>query len=151
MVLVFSTPANKSPHIKREVERAVHLGKPIVPFRIDKAEPSGALEYHLATVHWLDALNPPIERDLATLFKAVTALMEVDQPSHSSPPFSGVADQRRFSDVRARTSFSLGRLAGRGLVVALLAIVFAGKTVLAATAILWTIASTAGLRREFDT
>jgi hypothetical protein len=62
MVLVFSQNANTSTQIKREVERAIHHGKTIVPLRIEEILPTGTLEYSLSTTHWLDAFSPPLER-----------------------------------------------------------------------------------------
>ena len=50
MVLVFSAHANESPHIRREVERAVSKGKFIVPFRIENVLPSRAMEYCLRRI-----------------------------------------------------------------------------------------------------
>ena len=44
MVLVFSDAANASRHIPRELERAIDLEIPIVPFRIQNIEPRGSLE-----------------------------------------------------------------------------------------------------------
>lgn len=49
MVLIFSQNANVSPQIKREVERAVNKGLPIIPVRIEDAVPSKALEYFIST------------------------------------------------------------------------------------------------------
>lgn len=49
MVLIFSQHANVSPQIKREVERAVNKGLPIIPVRIEDAVPSKALEYFIST------------------------------------------------------------------------------------------------------
>jgi AAA-like domain/TIR domain len=71
LILVFSTHANESEHVPREVERAVHLGIPIVPFRIEKVEPSSSLEHFISYVHWLDASNPPQKDDLERLAEAV--------------------------------------------------------------------------------
>src|SRR5262245_10875317 len=45
MVLVFSSSANTSPQIKREVERSVSKGIPIIPFRIEDVPLSKSLEY----------------------------------------------------------------------------------------------------------
>ena len=75
MVLVFSSRANLSPHIAREVERAVGYGIPIVPFRIEDVLPEGSLEYNLATVHWLDALPPPADRHIHRLADTVVGLL----------------------------------------------------------------------------
>src|SRR4029077_17963401 len=52
LVLVFSPRANESEHVSREVERAVHLGIPIVSFRIEQVDPSSSLEYFISCVHW---------------------------------------------------------------------------------------------------
>ena len=67
MVLVFSSNANESPQIRREVERAVNKGVIIVPLRIEDVLPTRSLEYFIGAVHWLDALTPPIEHHVKTL------------------------------------------------------------------------------------
>src|SRR5271167_4273292 len=61
MLLVFSEHANASPQVRKEVERAVHRGMPIIPLRIEDVLPSGSMEYFLSTPHWLDAMTPPLE------------------------------------------------------------------------------------------
>jgi len=87
MVLIFSSSANTSRQIKREVERAVHKGKVIIPFRIEDVEPSGALEYFISTPHWLDALTPPMEKHISRLAGTIRSLLNgfedvsVDQES----------------------------------------------------------------------
>jgi hypothetical protein len=58
MILVFSSNANESNQIKREVERAVSKGLPIIPLRIENVAPVRSLEYFIGPVHWLDALTP---------------------------------------------------------------------------------------------
>src|SRR5579864_5694532 len=60
MVLIFSSHANDSPHVRREVERAVSKGKILLPFRIENVVPSRALEFCLGNTHWLDASTPPL-------------------------------------------------------------------------------------------
>lgn len=59
MVLVFSASSNSSPQVRREVERAVHKGLRILPFRIEDVMPSSSLEYFLSSQHWLDGILPP--------------------------------------------------------------------------------------------
>jgi hypothetical protein len=75
MVLVFSARSNHSPHVRREVERAVSRGIPILPFRIEDVSPSPSLEYFIATAHWLDALTPPLEKHLEHLAGTVKLLL----------------------------------------------------------------------------
>ena len=91
MVLVFSSSANASPQIRREVERAVNKGLPIIPFRIEDVFPSRSLEYFLSSPHWLDALTPPVEahiRKLADSIKTLLARLDGDatQAAPPSPP-----------------------------------------------------------------
>ncbi|MCY1079101.1 tetratricopeptide repeat protein [Archangium lansingense] len=75
LVLVFSASANRSQQIKREVERAVHRGIPVIPFRIEDVVPSKALEYFISTPHWMDAMTPPLERHLEHLAHSVRLLL----------------------------------------------------------------------------
>lgn len=76
MLLVFSSKANASQQIKREVERAVNRGIPLIPVRLDDAAPSKSLEYFISTPHWLDALTPPLESHLQRVAQAVKALLQ---------------------------------------------------------------------------
>jgi hypothetical protein len=61
MILVFSASSNESSQVRREVERAVHKGLCILPFRIENVPPSKSLEYFLSAQHWMDAFPPPRE------------------------------------------------------------------------------------------
>ena len=94
MLLVFSRHANQSPQVNREVERAVHSGKTLLPLRIEDVLPEAALEYFLGTPHWLDAITKPFEAHLEKLADACTSLLAVtgrspqdaDQGSAASDP-----------------------------------------------------------------
>ncbi len=74
-VVVFSAGANSSPHVRREVERAVSLDRAIVPFRVEDVPPTGAMEYCLGGTHWLDALTRPIEPHVATLVSTLRQML----------------------------------------------------------------------------
>jgi len=74
-VVVFSAGANSSPHVRREVERAVSLDRTIVPFRVEDVPPTGAMEYCLGGTHWLDALTRPIEPHVATLVSTLRRML----------------------------------------------------------------------------
>ncbi len=80
-VLVFSSNANASPQIKREVERAVSKGLPLIPLRIEDVAPNRTLEYFISSPHWLDAFPPPRDRYFAKLVVSVRALLETDKPA----------------------------------------------------------------------
>ncbi len=84
MVLVFTTNANESGQIRREIERAVNRGVAILPIRIEDILPARALEYFIGNVHWLDALTPPLESHLQNLAGTVKLLLG-RLPQHGAP------------------------------------------------------------------
>jgi hypothetical protein len=76
MVLIFSSNANAAQsQIKREVERAVNKGLPVIPFRIENVMPTKALEYFLSTPHWLDAFTPPLDEHVRQLADSIKRLL----------------------------------------------------------------------------
>ena len=81
MILVFSSKANLSSHIPKEVERAVSKGVLILPARIEDVAPGLALDYSIGSVHWLDALTPPLERHMERLAQNVQTLFSPDAPA----------------------------------------------------------------------
>jgi hypothetical protein len=81
VVLVFSSHANRSDHVMREVELAVSNGTAILPFRIEDIEPSKGLHYFIKSIHWLDALTPPLEKHLEELAEKVQILLSQRAPT----------------------------------------------------------------------
>jgi formylglycine-generating enzyme required for sulfatase activity len=99
MILVFSSKANDSQQIVKEVDRAASKRVPIVAFRIEDVLPLGSLEYYLSNVHWLDAMTPPMEQHLNQLVESVKRLLQlpprqttsVPQTTAASPPETATA------------------------------------------------------------
>jgi len=81
-LLLFSKSSDASPQVIREVERAVHHGLIVIPIRIEDYMPSGAMEYFLSAVHWLDALTTPFEIHLGKILANVTAIFDGLQTPH---------------------------------------------------------------------
>jgi tetratricopeptide (TPR) repeat protein len=75
LVLVLSSHANSSPQVVREVCNAVEHGVGLIPFRIQDILPSGAMKHFLSTVHWFDALTPPLEDHISRLVENATRLL----------------------------------------------------------------------------
>ena len=67
--------ANSSGHIPEEVERAVNNGVVILPLRIEDVMPGKSLDYFIGSVHWLDAMTPPLEKHLDDLVGTVQKLL----------------------------------------------------------------------------
>jgi TIR domain len=88
MVLVFSSNANTSGHIPKEVERAVSKGVALVPFRIEDVTPGKSLDYFIGSVHWLDAITPPLEQHLEILADSVERLLPARAPAPGGDAFS---------------------------------------------------------------
>ncbi|HEY8258916.1 MAG TPA: toll/interleukin-1 receptor domain-containing protein [Gemmatimonadales bacterium] len=86
MVLIYSAKSNASPQIKREVERAVSQGIPVVTFRLEDVPMNKSLEYFISTPHWLDALTPPLERHLDYLAETVQLLLSRRGPDEAPAP-----------------------------------------------------------------
>jgi hypothetical protein len=81
MLLVFSTTANASNQIKREVECAADAGVTIVPLRIENTLPTESFKYFLGNIHWLDALTPPLEKHLQEVVVKVKAILGAESIS----------------------------------------------------------------------
>src|SRR5437870_1949252 len=64
MVLVYSSHANASPQVIREVGRAVTRSVIILPFRIEAAAMSKEMEFYIGAAHWLDAMTGPMEQHI---------------------------------------------------------------------------------------
>ena len=87
MVLIFSSKANASPHIPKEIERAASRGVAVLPFRIEAVSPGKSLDYFIGSVHWLDAFTPPLDGHVKRLAENVkTLLLRGAPPVEPTPP-----------------------------------------------------------------
>ena len=117
MVFIFSSSSNTSPQVRREIERAVHKGVNVLPFRIEDVTPSKSLEYFISTQHWLDACTGSFDNHLDELYNCVKAITEgkeapcaqvVPEPepvaveeSKSNTGMFSASDLKHFSDCLA--------------------------------------------------
>jgi len=146
-VVIFSAAANGSPHVRREVERAVSMDRTIVPFRVEDVAPTGAMEYCLSGTHWLDALTRPLEPHVATLVATIRGLLggppgsvatdaaqaEPERPSIAVLPFnnmSGDPEQEYFSDgITEDIITDLSKVSGMFVIARNTAFTYKGKPV----------------------
>jgi hypothetical protein len=84
VVLIFSSHANESMHVKRELHRAFEKRKLVIPLRIEDVDPGGALEFILIGVQILDAFDPPLENHLAPLIERVSAIVNASAPPRAT-------------------------------------------------------------------
>jgi TPR repeat protein len=139
MILIFSSKSNKSPHIPKEIERAVSAGVAVIPFRIEDVKPGKSLDYFIGSVHWLDALTPPLEQHLERLVHNVQTLLSRDAPvierksSMASAPAAPASAFRASSAASvsapaqgqsARTSWLYVALGGLAVLVMVFAVLY---------------------------
>jgi hypothetical protein len=84
MVVILSLHSNESPHVIRELTRAVSKGLIIVPFRIEDVPLSKTMEYLLSVPHWLDAFPAPLEQHIETLVRRIEPILNAIQPNDTS-------------------------------------------------------------------
>jgi len=115
-VLVFSESANGSEHVRREVAKAVSLGLAVIPFRTAEVNPSSSLGYFLGTVHWLDAIAPPLAKHLETLTDLVKRLLTSDR--RSAFPVADIGPRPRiYPWRRERVYWIVGAVLGGAIIV----------------------------------
>jgi hypothetical protein len=105
MVLIFSSNANQSEHVNREVPLAFENKIPVVVFRIEDISPLGNLANYLTSVQWLDALTLPLEEHLNNLVARVAQR----QPSGSAgEKRNSWALGRKLDEIVVETGLGLG-------------------------------------------
>lgn len=68
MILIMSAHANQSPHVLREVERAVSKSIPILVYKLEEVDLSKSLEYFLMTHQWINAKSQEDFSDIWSAF-----------------------------------------------------------------------------------
>lgn len=91
LVLILTESANSSIPVAGEVEQAVRQGVPIVPFRVEDIEPCPEIMLHIGSIHWLDAISPPLETHLDKLAQTVRVFLDVieDTPTRTDQAIVG--------------------------------------------------------------
>lgn len=112
LLLIFSSNANQSKQIKREVEVAADSGVTIVPLRIENILPSDSFKYFLGNIHWIDALPPPLEKHLYEVAAKVKAILGVDPVPPPEPKPLTVPSRRLFPVVGAIIAVLIAATAG---------------------------------------
>lgn len=86
MVLMLSEKSNTSPHVLREIERAVSRDIPIIVYKIEGVELSKSLEYFLMTHQWMDA------RDDGDFKRILESINSFDSGDKKGKAITGIND-----------------------------------------------------------
>lgn len=103
MLLLFSTNANNSREIPRELSLASARRKPMIPVRLEDIVPSGALEYQLTNAQFIDLFqnyNDAMERLCLALRRQIKVATEGDGEGKATPNTSYVRLPSRMSGRR---------------------------------------------------
>lgn len=75
-LIIFSGNSNQSRRVLDELNLAIAQEITILPFRIEKLEPDGAMRLHLSSRHWLDAYDPSWESHIRKLINTISSHVE---------------------------------------------------------------------------
>mgnify|MGYP001035457047 CR=1 FL=1 len=80
MILILSEQANHSPHVLREVERAVSKSVPIIVYKLSEVQLTKSMEYFLMAHQWMNAQPGGSFTEIASCVKR----RESDQPQNEA-------------------------------------------------------------------
>lgn len=85
VLLLLSAAANASPHVLREVERAVSKRIPLLAIRVEELALSPSLEYFLSTSQWFDAAATPVQAQADAIAALVRGILEGRSEATAGP------------------------------------------------------------------
>ncbi len=77
-VVIISHNSILSPEVTKEVTEATRTCQYLLPFKVDSESLSDRLRYHLGPCHWLDAVDPPMEKRIEELVSRIEHLSDED-------------------------------------------------------------------------
>jgi hypothetical protein len=89
VVLIFSKSSDNSPHVIRELTRAVTRNLLILPFRIEEILPTKNMDYLINISHWFDAFPPPEQQYFGTLTQTIKTHLNGVQTIEPGPAIQG--------------------------------------------------------------
>lgn len=89
LILVLSKKSNESPHVLREIERAVSLDLPIIVYKSEEVELTKSMEYFLMSHQWL---NTSTDHDYSKLLAAVNTLNAKERKTSEK---NGTAEKKK--------------------------------------------------------
>jgi hypothetical protein len=106
VVVIFSSSANSSKQVIREVKIADDYEKAVIPLRIEHVTPNKDLAYFLGSAHWIQVTDRSEQDDLNTLHAALMEYIGRSKPHSSSDDFSSVPETDPFAASEVRTTLS---------------------------------------------
>jgi hypothetical protein len=103
LVLVFSSAANESRQVFRELDYADTRGVPMLLFRVQNLEPLGAIRYFIGSTQWLDAWSASAKRSMDLLRASLSQMLKQSVPAHDAlttnqPETAGARESQHEAD-----------------------------------------------------
>lgn len=89
VILIFSKSSNNSPHVLRELTRAIRSNIMIIPFRIEDILPTKNMDYSINVAQWFDAMPPPPQQHFGALTEIIKSHLSGKQTEKPGPDASG--------------------------------------------------------------
>ncbi len=89
VILIFSKSSDNSPHVIRELTRAVTRNLLILPFRVEDILPTKNMDYLINTPQWFDAFPLPAQQYFKTLAETIKTHLAGFKPADTRPGNSG--------------------------------------------------------------
>ena len=119
LLLVLSAAANQSKFVRREVERAVTKGDPVISVRIENVMPSTALELFVSATHWIDAWSGDFAAHMDRLVRDLS-----ERPSATAARSANVASSDAIDNGAGNARRVLSRAAAVVLVAAVAGVAY---------------------------
>jgi len=100
-ILLLSKNSCDSIHVLNELNSAVNAGAVMLTFRVDESKLNDSMEYYLGRTHWLEALNPPLEKHILKLVDTIR-LHQNKADFCNSDKASNIADNKPAKNVGCR-------------------------------------------------
>ena len=85
LLLIYSSHSNQSPHVKRELERSVSRGTPILPIIIEDVPMSLDMEYYLSTRQWIKATDAKLGEGFEQVVPALRRILSSGSQTTALP------------------------------------------------------------------
>ena len=121
MVVIFTDNTNGSQQVLNEISNAARAGVIIIPFKLTATEPSRGLQYYFTAVHWLDAVDAPLEKSILSLSKKVASILGADGQASTETEGTAAEPQKNKKARKLFLIISLGLI----LVIAVICVFFA--------------------------
>ena len=122
MILLLSEQSNQSPHVLREVERAVSKSIPILIYKLENVELSKSMEYFLMAHQWLDA---KMADDFSNILKCIDEIRTNNLPESKEIP--GELSGKKQSFLKAHKVPVISGVLAACVLIAVLIFAFSGS------------------------